>query len=106
MSVRILVGDMRQRLKELPDNSVDSCVCDPPYHLTNVAYDFRKTGSGNNRQPKQIRSRGIAADVEQFDFIGCELSVDYAEIARRRIEAQAGMFAQIQVVHSASARAA
>lgn len=35
MSVRILIGDMRVRLKELPDNSVDSVVCDPPYHLTN-----------------------------------------------------------------------
>ena len=51
-------------------------------------------------------STGLAADAEQFDFIGCELSTDYAEIARRRICDQAGMFADVEVVHSASARAA
>jgi DNA modification methylase len=34
VSVRILIGDCRERLKDLPDNSVDSVVCDPPYHLT------------------------------------------------------------------------
>jgi DNA modification methylase len=59
LSVQILLGDMRLRLSELPDNSVDSVVCDPPYHLTNVAYDFRKTGSGNDRQQRQIRSKGF-----------------------------------------------
>lgn len=36
MSVRILIGDCRERLKELPDASVDSAVCDPPYHLTGL----------------------------------------------------------------------
>jgi DNA modification methylase len=40
VSVRILIGDMRERLKELPDNSVDSCVCDPPYHLTSIVKRF------------------------------------------------------------------
>lgn len=34
MTVRILIGDCRERLRELPDASVDSVVCDPPYHLT------------------------------------------------------------------------
>lgn len=42
MSVRILIGDMRERLKELPDASVDSCVCDPPYHLTSIVKRFGK----------------------------------------------------------------
>lgn len=31
MSVRILVGDCRERLKELPDQSVQCCVTSPPY---------------------------------------------------------------------------
>ena len=39
----------------------------------------------------------IAADAEQFDAIGCELSPDYVEIARRRLAASAGMFAEVQV---------
>ena len=31
MGVRILIGDVRDRLKELPDESVDCCVTSPPY---------------------------------------------------------------------------
>jgi site-specific DNA-methyltransferase (adenine-specific) len=42
MSVQILVGDCRERLRELPEASVDSIVCDPPYHLT----ANKKGGSG------------------------------------------------------------
>lgn len=51
-------------------------------------------------------STGLAADAEQFNFIGCELSPEYAEIARKRIADQAGMFADIEMVHSVDARAA
>lgn len=40
MSVRILIGDMRERLKELADGSIDSCVTDPPYHLTSIVKRF------------------------------------------------------------------
>jgi site-specific DNA-methyltransferase (adenine-specific) len=40
VSVKILIGDMRLRLSELPDNSVDSVVCDPPYHLTSIVKRF------------------------------------------------------------------
>lgn len=36
----ILVGDCRERLRELPDASIDSCVCDPPYHLTSIVKRF------------------------------------------------------------------
>lgn len=31
MSVRILVGDCREKLRELPDGSVHCCVSSPPY---------------------------------------------------------------------------
>lgn len=34
MTVRILQGDMLDRIKDLPDASVDAVVTDPPYHLT------------------------------------------------------------------------
>ena len=33
---RIYKGDCLERLKEIPDKSVDSVVCDPPYHLTSI----------------------------------------------------------------------
>lgn len=38
----------------------------------------------------------IAADAEQFDAIGCELSPDYAAIAERRVRDAAGLFAEVQ----------
>src|SRR5215213_5180834 len=31
MTVRLLVGDCRDKLRELPDNSVHVCVTSPPY---------------------------------------------------------------------------
>jgi site-specific DNA-methyltransferase (adenine-specific) len=42
MSVRILIGDCVERMREMPDNSVDSVVCDPPYHLTSIVKRFSK----------------------------------------------------------------
>ena len=51
-------------------------------------------------------STALACDAEQFSFIGCELSADYAEIARARIAAAAGMFADISVEHAPNVEAA
>jgi DNA modification methylase len=51
-------------------------------------------------------STALACDAEQFNFIGCELSADYAAIAERRIRDAAGMFADISVEHAPNARAA
>jgi DNA modification methylase len=53
VSVKILVGDCLVRLAELPDNSVDSVVCDPPYHLTNPG--DRRSNNGE----KAATSRSI-----------------------------------------------
>ncbi len=40
MTVRIIIGDCRQRLAELPDASVNMCVCSPPYfRLRDYAVD-------------------------------------------------------------------
>jgi site-specific DNA-methyltransferase (adenine-specific) len=41
-------------------------------------------------------STGLAADAEQFDFIGCEMSSEYAAIAEKRIRDAAGMFAEVK----------
>jgi site-specific DNA-methyltransferase (adenine-specific) len=41
-------------------------------------------------------STALACDAEQFDFIGCELSPEYAAIAERRIRDAAGMFAEVK----------
>jgi DNA modification methylase len=51
-------------------------------------------------------STALACDAEQFNFIGCELSPEYAEIARNRIAAAGGMFADISIEHAPDVRAA
>lgn len=37
-------GDMRQVLATLPENSIDSCVCDPPYELNFMGKKWDNTG--------------------------------------------------------------
>lgn len=45
MAVLIHQGDCREVLKTLPADSLDSCVTDPPYHLTSIVKRFGKPGS-------------------------------------------------------------
>ena len=53
MGVTVLTGDCRQRLAELPADSVDSCVTDPPYHLTsgNPSFDWGSLGPNSAKRP-------------------------------------------------------
>ena len=44
----ILVGDCLVRLKDLPDNSVDSVVTDPPYELGFMGKSWDNSGIANN----------------------------------------------------------
>ena len=39
MTVRIIVGDAMERLGDLPDESVDCIITDPPYAVTSLAWD-------------------------------------------------------------------
>lgn len=43
--VRLLAGDCTAELQKLGSNSIDSCVTDPPYHLTSVVKRFGAHGS-------------------------------------------------------------
>jgi DNA modification methylase len=54
VSVRILIGDCVERMRELPDNSVDSVVCDPPYHLV-------PQGKGKRSNLEQPADKDLAA---------------------------------------------
>jgi site-specific DNA-methyltransferase (adenine-specific) len=65
VSARILIGDMRDRLRDLPDNSVDSCVCDPPYHLTSIVKRFGSKGAA----PAKIGKTGAYARASR-GFMG------------------------------------
>lgn len=39
MSVEILLGDCLERMKEIPDKSVDAIICDPPYGTVSCGWD-------------------------------------------------------------------
>jgi site-specific DNA-methyltransferase (adenine-specific) len=45
---RIVVGDCRQAMKEIPDNSIDSIVTDPPYELGFMGKGWDKSGIAND----------------------------------------------------------
>lgn len=43
--INLLNGNSYELLKKLEDNSIDSVVTDPPYHLDSVVKRFGKKGS-------------------------------------------------------------
>lgn len=46
--MKLILGDCLEKLKELPENSVDSVVCDPPYELGFMGKSWDNTGIANN----------------------------------------------------------
>ena len=54
VNIQLIKGDCLDKLKELEDNSVDSVVTDPPYHLTSIVKRFGKKDSA----PAQYGSDG------------------------------------------------
>ncbi|MBY5698430.1 DNA-methyltransferase [Rhizobium leguminosarum] len=60
MSVSILVGDCRQRLSEIPSNSVNTCVTSPPY------FGLRNYGVGGQIGLENDPAEFISAIVETF----------------------------------------
>lgn len=63
--VALMPGDCRESLKSLPDNSVDSVVCDPPYALDSI----RKRFGGNDAAPAQHGTDGAFARASR-GFMG------------------------------------
>ena len=56
MSVQVLQGDCVAILPTLPPDTFDSCVTDPPYHLTSIVKRFGATAVGDDTQTSD-RSR-------------------------------------------------
>jgi site-specific DNA-methyltransferase (adenine-specific) len=54
MTSRILIGDCREWLGQLDANSMDACVCDPPYHLTSIVKRF----GAENAAPAKVGKTG------------------------------------------------
>ena len=61
--INLMQGDCLERMKEIPDGSVDMILTDPPYGTT-----------------------GVAAKNLNRSFIGIELDETYFNIAKERIE--------------------
>lgn len=55
--VRLHCGDMLEILATLPENSIDSVVCDPPYHLTSIVKRFGANGAA----PAKVGKTGAYA---------------------------------------------
>jgi site-specific DNA-methyltransferase (adenine-specific) len=58
--IELLHGDCLERLKELPDNSVDACVTDPPYGLSFMgkAWDYDVPGAEVWREVLRVLEPG------------------------------------------------
>lgn len=109
MSVKILVGDVMKRIKELPDNSIDCCVTSPPYwglrdygtaqweggnpncqHTIFEAYQDKIRATGRPVRNKD-RSCCIKCGAKRIDKqIGLEPS------PKEHIEALLGVFSEIK----------
>jgi hypothetical protein len=55
-------GDCREVVKTLADDSIDSCVTDPPYALVSIVNRFGKTKVGDDTEPTE-RRLGINAGL-------------------------------------------
>ena len=55
--IDLRLGDCLEVLKTIPDNSIDSIITDPPYHLTSIVKRFGKEGSA----PAQFGTDGAYA---------------------------------------------
>ena len=62
VNIELMQGDCLELMKEIPDNSVDLILTDPPYGTT-----------------------GVACKNLNRNFIGFELDEGYFEIAEKRI---------------------
>jgi site-specific DNA-methyltransferase (adenine-specific) len=65
VSVHILIGDCRETMRQLDDASVDSVVCDPPYHLTSIVKRF----GADNAAPAKVGKTGAYARASK-GFMG------------------------------------
>lgn len=60
MSVTVIHGDMLAELPNLAADSVDSVVCDPPYHLTSIVKRFGADGAAPAKDRDGLYARASA----------------------------------------------
>lgn len=65
MTIQILTGDCRELMAAMGPDSLDSCVCDPPYHLTSIVKRF----GAENAAPAKVGKTGAYARASK-GFMG------------------------------------
>ena len=78
----ILVGDVRERLRDLPDDSVHCCITSPPY------FGLRDYGVSGQIGLDPFLGSGttmLVADQLGRTCIGVELNPEYAAMAKKRV---------------------
>lgn len=70
VTVQLMLGDCLERMKELPDNSVDSIVTDPPYELGFMGKSWDKTGIANNVEMWREAMRVLKPGGHLLSFSG------------------------------------
>jgi len=83
MSVQIILGDMREKLADLADESVDLVMADPPYGETSLVWDKRVAGwpALVRRVLKPTGSMWVFGSLRLFmetaaEFVGWKMSQD------------------------------
>lgn len=65
--VAVHAGDSASVIKTLADNSIDACVCDPPYALTSIVRRFGPTANGHvSTEPKAGATGAYARAAKGF----------------------------------------
>lgn len=104
MTVKILIGDVRDRLRSLPSDSVDCVVTSPPY------WGLRDYGVDGQIGLEPTLGEHLSVMVDVFEEVRRVLKstgtlwLNYGDcyatspIARNRIASEQGMFVNVQVV--------
>lgn len=66
--VTLMCGDSRERILDIPDDSIDSIVTDPPYSLDSIVKRFGKEGSA---PPREILGEKGAFNRSSRGFMNC-----------------------------------
>ena len=93
--IKLIQGDCLEKMKDIPDGSVDMVLCDLPYGTTACSWDsvipFDKLWehiiefARNHLLCMGSGTTGCACKTLNSDFIGIELDPEYFKIAEKRI---------------------
>lgn len=80
--VTLLAGDCRERIRTIPDASIDSVVCDPPYALVSIVKRFGKPGAAPAKGDVYARA-GAGFMGKQWDTGESAFAVEFwAQVLR------------------------